>query len=170
MTPESQAEGQPRELKMQIRRAVKEDLHRIHAVHRESILGLCAAHYSAVELAQWTDALRPDGYAALFASRAFFVAEADGRVLGFAVLDLRESLINATYVSPKAVRRGVGRSLVEAMESAAKKAGVSRLQLNSTLNAAPFYERLGYVRKEATCNPLPTGVDLPCVLMTKDLT
>ena len=99
---------------MNIRRATVEDLHRIAAVHRESILGLCGAHYSALELSQWTEALRPDRYVALFEGRQFFIAEGDSKVVGFAVLDLRESLINATYVGPKAVHRGIGRSLVEA--------------------------------------------------------
>jgi GNAT superfamily N-acetyltransferase len=88
------------------------------------------------------------------------VAEEDGQIPGFGVLDLGRSLINATYVSPKAVRRGIGRSLVEAMESAAKQGGVSQLHLNSTLNAVPFYERLGYVQRKTASNRLPTGVEL----------
>jgi GNAT superfamily N-acetyltransferase len=146
-----------------------EDLHSISAMHRESILGLCAAHYSALELSQWTDSLRPEKYVALFAGREFFVAEEDGEILGFGVLDPKESLINATYVSPKTVRRGIGRGLVETMENAARQAGVSQLHLSSTLNAVAFYERLGFVQVKAASNRLPTGVELPCVTMTKDL-
>lgn len=154
---------------MEIRRATQEDLPEVAAVHQASILDLCAAHYSAVELPQWTNALRPDRYAELLMGREFYVAEENGHILGFGVLDLKESLINATYVSPKAVHRGVGRRLVEAMEAAASQAGVGRLQLNSTLNAVPFYERLGYVRKEAAHNRLPTGVALLCIQMAKGL-
>jgi GNAT superfamily N-acetyltransferase len=154
---------------MKARRATQDDLREVAVVHKVSILDLCAAHYSAVELSLWTDALRPDGYAALLTGREFLVAEEEGRVLGFGVLDLGQSLINATYVSPEAVRRGIGRRLVEAMEDAARQGGVSRLHLNSTLNAVPFYERLGYVQREAAYNRLPTGAELPCVAMTKDL-
>lgn len=154
---------------MNIRRATREDLPYVAAVHRASILGLCARHYSAVQLAQWTDALRPEGYAALLASREFLVAEQDGELFGFGVLDLSESLINATYVSPKAVRRGVGRRLLEAMEEIARQRGAKRLQLSSTLNAAPFYQSLGFRQQGAGTNRLPTGVELPCILMTKDL-
>ena len=154
---------------MKIRRATGEDLHNLHAVHRESIFGLCPAHYPAVELSRWTDSLRPGKYVALFAGREAFVAEESGQILGFAVLDLRESLINATYVSPQTVRRGIGRCLVEAMERVAKQGGLSQLHLNSTLNAVPFYERLGYVQEKTGYNRLPTGVELPCVMMTKNL-
>jgi GNAT superfamily N-acetyltransferase len=137
---------------MKIRRATVEDLHGINAVHSESTLGICATRYSAVELSQWTDTLRPDRYVALFAGREFIITEEGGKILGFYVLDLRESLINATYVDPKTVRRGIGRSLVEAVESAAKQGGVSQLHLNSILNAVPFYERLGYVQKRTAYN------------------
>ncbi len=154
---------------MKIRRATLEDVPRINALHRESILGLCASHYSALELSQWTDALRPEKYVALFAGREFIVVEEDDQILGFGVLDLSNSLVNATYVSPKAARRGIGRSLVQAMESAARQGGVSQLHLNSTLNAVPFYERLGFIQGKMACNRLPTGVELPCVVMTKEL-
>jgi putative acetyltransferase len=154
---------------MNIRRATQEDLQYVAAVHRASILCLCAQHYSVVQLSQWTEALRPEGYAALFASREFLVAEQDGELLGFGVLDLSESLINATYISPKAVRRGVGRRLLEAMETIARQQGTTRLQLSSTLNAVPFYQSLGYLQQGAGTNRLPTGMELPCILMTKDL-
>jgi GNAT superfamily N-acetyltransferase len=145
------------------------DLPEVAAVHRASILDLCATHYSTAELSVWTDALRPEAYAALLVGREFFVAEEDDRILGFGVLDRSQSLINATYVSPKAVRRGVGRRLVEAMEEAARQGGLRQLKLSSTLSAVRFYERLGYVQREAAYNRLPTGAELPCVVMTKEV-
>lgn len=154
---------------MKIRRVTLEDLPEVAAMHRASILDLCATHYSAVELSLWTDALQPDNYAALLVGREFLVAEEDGQILGFGVLDLSHSLINATYVSPKAVRCGVGRRLVEALEEVARQGALSRLRLNSTLNAVPFYERLGYLQREAARNRLPTGAELRCVVMTKDI-
>jgi putative acetyltransferase len=140
----------------------------VATLHRSSILGLCAQHYSVVQLSGWTDALRPEAYAVLLASHEFLVAEKDGVLLGFGILDLSDSLINAIYVSPKVVRRGVGRRLLEAMETIARVEGVLRLQLSSTLNAVPFYEIFGYLHQEAGTNRLPTGVELPCIRMTKD--
>jgi putative acetyltransferase len=154
---------------MNIRDATQQDLRDVAAVHRASILGLCAQHYSVVQLSEWTDALRPEGYAALLATSEFLVAEQDGELLGFGILKLSGSLINAIYVSPRAVRRGVGRRLHEAMEGIARQQGATRLQLSSTLNAVPFYEDLGYLQNGAGTNRLPTGVELPCILMTKDL-
>ncbi len=73
---------------MKIRRVRQEDLPEVAAVDRASILDLCAAHYLAAELSRWIDALRPDKYTALLVGREFFVAEEDGQILGFGVLDL----------------------------------------------------------------------------------
>jgi len=138
-------------------------------MHRGAILDLCATHYSAVELSLWTDALQPNKHTTMLMDREFPVAEEGGQIPGFGVLELSQSLINATYVSPKTVRRGVGRRLVEAPEEVAKQGTASRLHLNSTLNGVPFCERLGYLQREVTCNRLPTGTELPGVVMTKDI-
>ncbi|MEY4576735.1 MAG: hypothetical protein RL701_1438 [Pseudomonadota bacterium] len=153
-----------------LRAATAGDLAQIATLHRESILQLCHEHYSAEQLTDWTAALRPEAYAALLASHRMFVAIAsDSELLGFGVLDPGQGLVNATYVHPSAVRRGVGKQLLEAMEACAKDAGRSQLQLNATLNAITFYERCGYVSQGRTSNRLPTGVDLPCEAMQKTL-
>jgi GNAT superfamily N-acetyltransferase len=155
---------------MQLRRATANDLQSIFALHRASILELCTDHYTTDQLAEWTAVLRPDMYLALLSTHEVFVAEDMGSVLGFGVFDASAAFINATYVSPAAVRRGVGRGLMAAMEGSARHAGATQVRLNATLNAVPFYARLGYSQHGASVNRLPTGAELPCVAMQKDLT
>lgn len=154
---------------MIVRTATSDDLEDIAALHRRSILDLCRGHYSSEHLEEWTTVLRGAAYGAMLSTRVVFVAEHDGALLGFGVMDPKESLINATYIDPSAVRRGVGRRLMQAMEDAARDAGCTEVRLNSTLNAVPFYRTLGYADLGAATNRLPTGVELPCVLMKKAL-
>lgn len=154
---------------LSIRRATRDDLDRIAALHHASIRELCCAHYSETQISQWIEALRPEGYALLLTTREFLVADEAGELVGFAVLDLTESLINATYVSPGAARQGVGRRLLEELEKLAGLAGLTSLRLGSTLNAVPFYQRLGYTQEGVSTNRLPNGVELPCVTMSKRL-
>ena len=62
-----------------------------------------------------------------------FVAEADGRVVGFLELDYRKyapgcssspvPFIEGWYVEPALQRRGIGRALIEAAEASARAAG-----------------------------------------------
>jgi GNAT superfamily N-acetyltransferase len=156
-------------MSIEVRPGVPHDLEEIAELHKASILALCAGHYTPTQLASWTQALTPDGYRTLLCTRKLFVATDGGKVRGFGVLDLDNCLINATYVSPSAARRGFGRALVEAMESSAKDHGLRQLTLHATLNAVQFYEALGFVRGERSTNRLPTGTALPCYVMTKSL-
>jgi GNAT superfamily N-acetyltransferase len=67
------------------------------------------------------------------------------------------------YVLPEHRGRGVARTLVQAAEAWAKKAGISRLYL-FTESAGGLFESLGWQRKEAAlCN------DHPVVIYRRDL-
>jgi GNAT superfamily N-acetyltransferase len=153
-----------------IRKARPADASPLASLHRASIRELCAAAYSNEQLAAWTAALEPSMYASLMATSYVVVAVQDGVPVGLGVCDPRESLINAVYVAPGATRRGVGRNLLAVLESRFVEAGVSEARLNATLNAVSFYGALGYSAAGTTTNRLGTGVDLPCMAMTKRLT
>ena len=154
---------------MRIRPATPADLDAVAALHRRSILTLCGGHYTPAQLTEWTAVLLPAAYVMLRETRTMLVADDGGALLGFGVVDPAESIINATYVSPEAPRRGVGRRLMAAMEDAARDRGCTRLRLNATRNAVPFYEALGYAREGDATNRLPSGVELPCVAMSRSL-
>lgn len=154
---------------MNVRQATRADLKTIAAIHQESIRELCMGHYSAQQIVAWTTALAGAAYSELLSSRTLLVLEDAGKLLGFSVLDASAAHINATYVSAQSARRGGGRSLMDAMEAAARSGGCTELRLNATLNAVPFYERLGYSSSGASSNRLPSGIELPCVAMSKKL-
>jgi ribosomal protein S18 acetylase RimI-like enzyme len=66
-------------------------------------------------------------------------------------------------------RRGVGRALMSAIEALLMDASAPEARLNATLNAVAFYRSLGYGNEVPTVNQLPSGIDLPCVAMSKRL-
>jgi GNAT superfamily N-acetyltransferase len=152
-----------------IRRAKPADAGVLASLHRASITELCAAAYSDEQLAAWTATLEPAMYEALMGTRDVLVAVENDTLVGLGVCDPSESLVNATYVAPHAVRRGIGTGLMVAMEGRLVAAGVGEARLNATLNAVPFYEALGYSAAGRTTNRLPSGVELPCMVMTKRL-
>ena len=43
---------------------------------------------------------------------------------------------------------GLGRSLAEKLDNAAREAGVETLRVNAAFDAVGFYERLGWIRSE----------------------
>jgi putative acetyltransferase len=152
-----------------IRPATPHDVPAMLSLHRASILTLCKGHYSTEQLTQWTAPLRVELYASLLATHQVLVYERGEELAGFVVLDPQLGLINATYVAPTATGQGVGRTLLAALEQSARAHGLAQLHLHATVNAIPFYTKLGFVRAGAATNRLPSGIELPCERMHKQL-
>ena len=59
--------------------------------------------------------------------------------MGVGVCSPEIGLINACYVAPEMTRRGVGRTLMNALEALLLGASAREARLNATLNAVAFY-------------------------------
>jgi ribosomal protein S18 acetylase RimI-like enzyme len=152
-----------------IRRAIGDDASALSALHRASILELCASAYSLEQRMPWVAGLQPALYVSLLSLRELFVFERDDELLGFCVFDLQTAFVHANYVHPKAVRRGIGKQLMALAELSLRDRGAHEVQLHATLNAVPFYTALGYRELGLTGNRLPSGLELPCMAMRKTL-
>ena len=89
-------------------------------------------------------------YAAAVADAEAWVAEADGRVVGFLVLVAEPDamLLDNVAVLPTHHGRGIGRALLELAEQRARAAGLARIRLYThvtMLENQRLYERIGYV-------------------------
>lgn len=154
---------------MNIRKAMPQDAHAIYALHLASIRSQCSSHYSPEQIDGWTSALAPERYLEGMKLFDFFLAEEDKTLLGLCIVNTAGAELNALYISPDASGRGVGRTLYEAAEQLVKAANASTLIVKATLNAVPFYERCGFVVIGNSVHALPSGRQLPCVEMHKQL-
>lgn len=152
-----------------VRAASEGDAEAIHRVHSESIRELCSARYAPREIAAWVAVRSPTSYRVALASRALYVAEREGEIVGFGQLDPEKSEIEACYVAPAAIGSGVGAALLAAMEADAVRRGHAVVRLNSTLNAEGFYVRRGYRRLGKATHRVSGKVDLACMRMEKSL-
>jgi N-acetylglutamate synthase-like GNAT family acetyltransferase len=75
--------------------------------------------------------------------------------------------IRAFFVHPEWARRGIGSQILVACEAAAMAEGFTHLELVSTLPGEPMYRARGFAPQEAFEVPLPNGVKLPVLRMTK---
>ena len=138
-------------------------------VHGASVLALAAGYYEPEQLEEWVVSLEPEHIRTALEemNEAGFVAERDGAVVGFAMLD--GDLVRAVYVHPAAARLGVGRLLLEAIENEAAARGVTKLRLYASLNSRTFYEANGYRIVSVGEYPL-LGIDsMTCCEMEKDI-
>ncbi len=76
------------------------------------------------------------------------VCVSGGDTLGFyrLVVDGAEGEVADCFVSPSALRQGVGAALMQHLKEVAVAKGVNRLELQSDPHAEAFYVALGYVR------------------------
>lgn len=77
--------------------------------------------------------------------------------------------IRAFFVHPAWARRGIGRSILMACESAIRKAGFHGIELVATLAGEPLYAAGGYSPVERYEIDLAEGLRLPVVRMSRRL-
>ncbi|MDR3447435.1 GNAT family N-acetyltransferase [Dyella sp.] len=153
---------------MHIRKATVDDAPACFAIRRDAIRAQCGGHYPDADLDIWTSGVM----SATFAQRVadyFYVAVADGHLVGTAMIDLVTGKIDAVFVLSGYMGRGIGRALMAQMESLAQDAGLDSIQLESTLNAAPFYRALGFQGDTLSTYQSSLGVSLTCVPMVKHM-
>jgi len=140
----------------------------LQAVFYSAVHVIAAKDYALEQVDAWAPH-RPDWDAWTARMRALqpFVAEADGRVVGYA--DLQTSgYIDHFFVAGKYARRGVGRLLMERLHARAAELGLVRLFSDVSLTAEPFFEHFGFrvvERKHAVSGQ----VSLPNARMEKAL-
>jgi GNAT superfamily N-acetyltransferase len=75
--------------------------------------------------------------------------------------------IRAFYVHPGWARKGIGTTILERCEEAARAEGFTRFEMGATLTGVPLYLRCGYVERERQELPMENGESLPIVRMVK---
>ena len=152
-----------------IRKAEQEDCPSIADVHTSAIRAISTSLYTPEEIEAWAVPRTPESYKESIRSKEFYVAVEDDVIVGFGVLNQGSREIEAVYVSPDVMRRGVGLTILGLLEERARALGLEVLSLNASLNAVRFYKRAGYVAQEESKYRLPSGVEIACVPMVKRL-
>lgn len=127
-----------------VRRYVPEDAAQIARVFHASVHGLARGDYTAEQLNAWSPAPRDaEWYQARAEARAVWVAERGAEILGFLELE-PDGHVDMLYVAPAAARRGIAMALYQALEAYARERGFSRLYVEASETALPFFTRMGF--------------------------
>src|SRR5262245_21127817 len=130
-----------------VRPAHEDDAEAAIAVIRQSIVELCTDDHrgDAETIATWLANKTVQHFQSWLANPDNYcvIAEANDRLAGVALLQ-RKGEVVLFYLSPGAQHQGIGTALHSALEEMANTWGLTKLTLDSTFRARPFYERLGY--------------------------
>lgn len=156
---------------MEIIKASREDALCCYELRREAILYGCRGHYADEDLEKWVSGDMPEWFKEVV-EHHFYLIRLDNEYVATGFLDEENSLLEAIFVKPAVMGKGVGRAMVRHLEGIAISKGFTELGLEATLNAAPFYRSCGYggaEREQASVYHSPKGVSLASVTMSKSL-
>jgi putative acetyltransferase len=134
----------------------------------DTVRSVNRADYSEEQVEAWAPAIPDAGeWHDRMAGRKTLVAEEGGEVVGFCELD-EDGHRDMFYVRKDAVGRGIGRSLYEAAERAARGWDLGRIFTEASVTARPFFERRGF-RVLSERRVSRQGVELTNFAMDKSL-
>jgi len=155
------------EATIEFRPAVAEDVDAIERLQRDAIRHGTGDHYEADAIDAWAGAFNRDGFAGKVEKAEVWIAEEEGRTVGYASLDPATFEVDSVYVAPEAAGRGIGRALVEHILEVAREHRLENVWLDASQNSVPFYERLGFVVTGEDGSRTRGGVTIRCTRMAR---
>jgi len=144
-------------MKPEIRTATIEDAASVCQVLRRSISECCIEDHrnDSTILAAWLGNKTPSTIENWFQCAGNFpvVAVSDTGIVGVSMLT-RQGKIVLCHVIPEVRFTGIGKALLQALESQAKQWGLLSVQLVSTVTAKPFCLRNGYIQSTTSTSML----------------
>ena len=113
-------------------------------IFRRSIREVASQHYRPAQIEAWVRfADETEAWHQRMRSRQVWVAESDGKPLGFIQLEPPDH-IDLTYVHPEYQRRGIASALVAKVESVARANRVALLLVEASITSRPFFAACGF--------------------------
>lgn len=174
-----------------IRKAVLKEVAEIERLIAESVSGLSREDYSARQIELSIKSVFGVD-SELISDGTYFVAEADGKIVGCGGWSKRKTLygassyahsresgmldsktdaakIRAFFIHPDWARKGIGKAILEVCEAEAKSNGFQAAEMMSTLPGVRLYSVCGYEGDERASIPVGDGEEIICVKMSKKL-
>lgn len=121
-----------------------DDAQELLNLFRETVCRINSRDYDREQIRAWaSEDIDVSDWAHRFEGRFVVVAELSGRRIGFGELDSCGHL-DRFYVSADHQRQGVGRAILNRLLLEAKSRGLSRVDVDASLTALPFFESLGF--------------------------
>ena len=135
---------------MVIRRFCPEDAEETSRMIAAALRETNAPDYPAEEIEELAEFYSPSGVLRRAEESHMYVGCENGAVIGCGAISghngsERESCIMTLFVLPGCQGRGVGRKILEALESDGIFLRAERVELGSSITAHGFYQKMGYV-------------------------
>jgi putative acetyltransferase len=157
-----------------IRRVGIDEHSNVRYLHIRSMTTQSLDALSESEIAAFKAFVGSPAYSDCLLAEEVYGAFVDGQLVGTAAWHLngddgRTARISSVFVDPLFGRLGIGRRLLAEVEARAFQSGFAQLGISATINAVPFFEKLGY--REASRGVKTLGADcaLPVAFLRKSV-
>ncbi|MEO0485829.1 MAG: GNAT family N-acetyltransferase [Pseudomonadota bacterium] len=156
-----------------IRAATRADTGAVDALLQRSYPRLLKADYPPSVLVAALPAMTR-AQPALMTSGTYYVADDGGAILGAGGWTQSRARpgwgdIRHVVTDDRALRRGVGRAIMERSFAAAADAGLTGMECWATLTAVPFYSAVGFRELGPMVVQLQGAIDFPAMRMEREL-
>lgn len=151
-----------------IRPAKRTDAEAAFDIRLQAIRHQCITVYTAEQVMAWTDVPLTDRYRASV-EKEYHVAWLGETPVATGLIDFQSGEIGAIFVLPAFMGQGIGKAMLLYLERLAFKAGIVDIHLDATPNATAFYRRCGYHGDNQAIYTSPSGLELACTPMRKQL-
>jgi len=151
------------------RSATGADMAALWELRTRAVRATCASHYPPDVIETWCATLPPAALPLRVRAGEAVVAEENGQVIGYAILNQDTGEVDAAFVEPAHQGRGIALRLMRELETMARLRGLARMFLSASLNAVLFYERAGFVPVREEVYPHRSGIGIRSVFMEKRL-
>lgn len=134
-----------------IRSARSGDEPLIHQAHMRSIREVCIKDHGIEEIKGWGYSELGNRWVDAIQSGGIWVIERHDSIFGFGYIKIfkldecPKAYLNALYLTPEALGKGLATQLMRWMLEKAKSSGASGVDLVSSITAHNFYKKFGFV-------------------------
>jgi len=123
--------------------------------------------YSKEEANALIKASSPQEISERWAGRETFVATEEGKIVG--VAGLKGDKVKNVFVQVPSHGKGIGKFLIEKIESLAKERELKKLWVEASLDAEKFYLKMGFKKITQFKKKMPDGTKVRMLKMKKKL-
>jgi N-acetylglutamate synthase-like GNAT family acetyltransferase len=113
-------------------------------IHKRCILVCNSKKYNKAQIDEWLSTINSQSIKDQLENTTWLILEKGKVIVGFAQYSLDNEELYQIQIDPKEQGKGYGKELYYYIENTFRKNNIKNISLFSTLNAVPFYEKLGF--------------------------